>query len=271
MRRQKAFTLIEILLVIAIIGILASIIVINVNSARDKAKVAKAVQFGDSVYRAMGSDALAVWNFDEGASNAVKDSTNTGKDGVLGNGSCSPGSGSCPSWDLDGFTFPGGSLGSALSFDGNDYVNISSSLGNLTSMTVEFWFYVAQADKNHDNYLIRATNGNWWLRQSYNGSGNINFNDLAMVNSSYWTAGKWNHLLVSVDSSKSQIYINGELKVTGSGLSPIQIGTNMRIGNNSHGFEGIMDRVIIYNRTLSSFEIKQHYAEGLPRYKLTNK
>lgn len=40
MKNRQGFTLIELLVVIAIIGILSSIAVVNLNSARDKAKVA---------------------------------------------------------------------------------------------------------------------------------------------------------------------------------------------------------------------------------------
>ncbi|MBU0546602.1 prepilin-type N-terminal cleavage/methylation domain-containing protein [Patescibacteria group bacterium] len=49
--QTKAFTLIELLVVIAIIGMLSSIVLVSVNSSREKAKIAKAQDMVNSLYK----------------------------------------------------------------------------------------------------------------------------------------------------------------------------------------------------------------------------
>jgi len=49
MKNKKGFTLVELLVVIAIVGILSTVAIVNLNSARDKARVATALAWGADV------------------------------------------------------------------------------------------------------------------------------------------------------------------------------------------------------------------------------
>jgi len=129
-------------------------------------------------------------------------------------------------------------------------------LGDPAAMTIELWFYVATNDKTLLTYFMDARiEGNWYLVQSYPaGSGNINFNNRVKLDPEDWSADQWNHLVVTVNSSQSAIYINGGLKATGTGMNP-NIGANLKIGtriSNSINFRGDMDEVRIYETILGA-------------------
>ena len=70
----KGFTLIELLVVISIIGLLSSVVLASLGTARDKGRVAAGQQAQTSVHRAYGSDAIFYFDFDGNTIGAIKDS-----------------------------------------------------------------------------------------------------------------------------------------------------------------------------------------------------
>ena len=70
---QKGFSLIELLVAMAIIGILTTIVSVTFSSVRQKAVMAGAELFEASLYHNFGYQAVALWNFDEGMGKATRD------------------------------------------------------------------------------------------------------------------------------------------------------------------------------------------------------
>jgi prepilin-type N-terminal cleavage/methylation domain-containing protein len=268
---QKAFTLLELLVVITIIGILASIVVVSMSGSTDSATIAKGKAYAQQVHALLGHEAVGVWNFDEGTVNT-----------------CSVTQDAC---DISGYnnhgTFVGDTHfvpsdigGYALSFDGvNDSVNCGSneSLNIAGDITIAAWIKLNSVVQTEQSIVSKNTSSNagYWLFYNHS-TGNQKFGFYGVNNTRANSTispslDEWTHVVVIRNGTNVTFYVNGIFDVTviiggvvnSVSYSPLKFST--RSDGTSWPFSGLIDDVRIYAEALPATEIQKHYAQGLER------
>ena len=281
---KKGFTLIEVLMVVAIIGIISSIIFVGLGGTTEKADVARGLSFSHTLIHDLGSEAMGIWGFEEGTGDQLKDRSGYDNHGTwFGSGS---------HWATNDDI---AQLGSVGQFNGSsDYIAIDNLFynqpGQIEKITIEAWFKTiddraGMVDWDRSEYFSLGI-----AFDTTQTSGKISWDTTGenegthdMESNIYVNNNVWHHVAATFDSSTGikTIYLDGQLDNYEKAYTPGEkLGTgSTRYGfigdgseatsfngsRNQYYFSGFIDEVRIYYQVLSAVQIEEHYTEGLKR------
>lgn len=288
---RQAFTLIELLVVIAIIGILSGLIVVSMGGVTQKATIAKAQVFSNSLRNSLMLNIVGEQKFD---GIAIDGTTATNNDVLDTWGGINNGSVTVPIRTHTPTVKTGSNCvsGSCLSFDGsNDYVSIpDSALFNVGSYMSAFLWVKANAQTN-EKFVFTQGDGplsqRAWSMSSYgvspynqlevlisdNGTINVGHykhyltNGVVFDNNWHLLGFTWNigTLKIYIDGTEAAVTKISDTAITSIYNSNTILSISAIISNNSPAlfFNGLIDDVRMYNAAIPTSQIQEQYYIGL--------
>ena len=269
--QPSGFTLLELLVVISIIGLLASVFVFGYSGWTDKARLANTKSFSQSVRSTLTAYVVGSWTFDRISGATVYDDSGYNNNGVN-----------------TGVVVADGINKNGFLFNSSDvvFVNNSTSLNNYDALTLEAWakptisggydgimdkyYYPNSCGVRQFLFAIWPTNRVCFWMGHNNGASAVS---LCTATNSV-NINKWNHLLAtwSKVTNTMKIYLDGKERATYTNAS-LNWTTNTNCGlqlgryytTSSYTFDGVLDELKIYTEPFTIAQVKQLYTEGLAK------
>ena len=240
--KSSGFTIVELLIVIVVIAVLASITVVAFNGIQERARIAGGLSFERQLHSKYGAAATGDWSFDECNGSTVK---NNGApqltDNILGTGH---------TWVTDIAT----GRGCALRFNGTSTrVETTAALGGSYYVKAA-WIRVA-SNQSCVNIMSRGTTAGvsngadapFWLTGCKLTAG-YQGNYTAVQATDTINDGKWHYVAVIWEDGNLTLYTDGKrVASTASTPAPTPIGGNVSIGSHGTGnfFVGDIDNPFV--------------------------
>ena len=268
--RIRGFTLIELLVVISVIGLLSSIILGALSSARQKGIQGAALEFATTNYHAFGANAYLYVDFnDQTASDKAGNYSWTPSftvGGIPGNAAYSPntpsGSGNSLNMSASGPN-PNSTLTETLQ---------STTIGKVP-YTFSFWMYLDAGATGGGAFIYSNSTVDSLIKVYISGLNSITVGPgLGATAGANYSVSlptvQWTQITYSYDGSGNcTLYINGvSLGVKYNSCNNPPLSTTFLTFKNTLGITGLFDDIALYSQPLSAAQIKDLYAVEAPKH-----
>lgn len=243
-------------MVIAVIGLLASIVLVSLGPAREKARLAVAQQLASQVSHAVGAEAVGIWRFENISGNTTPDSSGYGNTGTLvGSPSLVQGIFS----NTQAINLSGGA----------QYIDAGNGTSLQITGTITLAAWVKTSAGSGSRNVISKRTGVSGFEIVYYDSGYLNFFLGGGAEQVQYAVnledGLWHHVAGTFNGTVMRMYLDGVRvgpEISSNPVSNAAVPLTIGSKGASQYWQGVIDEVLVSREFFTAEEIKDLYAQG---------